>query len=205
MMHFDEWWNSAAADSFRAKHEDKDGEMFRPVWDAALLSLATPKSPATEDSSAGDLEEVQFGDAMTREGRMTVLQRNTDGTPTVWCDPEIADIVRALNSGGVKTVASCSGHGEKPGGIALADGRQLLLLESLEAFTNAMSALTQAEVQAEPVAQLIGVDEYGPRLNWFTHWVDLPNKALLYTAPHADALDAETPYQRGADAQGAPL
>lgn len=62
----------------------------------------------------------------------------------------------------------------------------------------------QAEVQAEPVAQLIGVDEYGPRLNWFKHWVDLPKKALLYTAPHAAALNAETPYQRDADAQGAP-
>lgn len=60
MMHFDEWWNSAAADSFRAKHEDQDGEVFRPVWDAALLSLAaTPALPATEDSSAGDLAEVQ--------------------------------------------------------------------------------------------------------------------------------------------------
>ena len=62
----------------------------------------------------------------------------------------------------------------------------------------------RADALAEPVAQLIGVDEYGPRLNWFKHWVDLPKKALLYTAPHADVLNAETPYQRDADAQGAP-
>lgn len=113
---------------------------------------ATPALPATEDSSAGDLAEEKIADEMSREERMIVLQRDSDGTPTVWCDPEIADIVCALNSCGLKTVASCSGHGVKPGGIALADGRQLLLLESLEAFNSAMSAITQAEVQAEPVA-----------------------------------------------------
>ena len=112
---------------------------------------ATPALPAPEDSSAGDLAEEKIAYEMSREERMIVLQRDTDGTPTVWCDPEIADIVSALNSGGVKTVASCSGHGVKPGGVALADGRQLLLLESLEAFNSAMSAITQAEVQAEPV------------------------------------------------------
>lgn len=118
-----------------------------------VLEGATPALPATEDSSAGDLAEVQVADAMSREERMIVLQRNADGTPTVWCDPEIADIVRALNSGGVKTLASCSGHGEKPGGIALADGRQLLLLESLEAFTSALDAISgEAEAQAEPVS-----------------------------------------------------
>ena len=43
MMHFDEWWNSAAADSFRAKHEDLDGEVFRTVWDAAQLGQAAIK------------------------------------------------------------------------------------------------------------------------------------------------------------------
>ena len=42
-MHFDEWWNSAAADSFRAKHEDLDGEVFRTVWDAAQLGQAAIK------------------------------------------------------------------------------------------------------------------------------------------------------------------
>ena len=40
MTHFDEWWNSAEADSFRSKHEDLDGEVFRTVWDAATQSAA---------------------------------------------------------------------------------------------------------------------------------------------------------------------
>lgn len=142
--------------------------------------------PATEDSSAGDLAEEKISDEMSREERMIVLQRDSDGTPTVWCDPEIADIVCALNSGGVKTVASCSGHGVKPGGVALADGRQLLLLESLEAFNSAMSAITQAEVQAGPVAWMRKTDiteltDSEPETNGWTP---------LYVAPQAQPADA---------------
>ena len=45
----------------------------------------------------------------------------------VWCDPEIAPLVKALNKGGVATVASCSGHGHRPGNIILADGRELFI------------------------------------------------------------------------------
>jgi hypothetical protein len=42
-------------------------------------------------------------------------------------DPCLATIVRALNSAGVETVASCCGHGRQPGSIVLADGRELLI------------------------------------------------------------------------------
>lgn len=63
----------------------------------------------------------------SREDRMVVLRRGPDGVPTVWCDPEIADLVGALNHGGVPTVASCSGHGHRPGSIALKDGRWLVV------------------------------------------------------------------------------
>ncbi len=62
-----------------------------------------------------------------RESQMVVIDRDETGWPSIWCDPEIADIVRALNKGGVKTVASCSGHGFRPGNIALADGRELIV------------------------------------------------------------------------------
>gem|GEM_PF-1169464 len=168
---------------------DAATEPGMPLEALRAALAATPALPATEDSSAGDLAEVKIADEMCREERMIVLQRDSDGTPTVWCDPEIADIVSALNSGGVKTVASCSGHGVKPGGIALADGRQLLLLESLEAFNSAMSAITQAEVQAEPVAWMRKTDiteltDSEPETNGWTP---------LYVAPQAqpaDALDA---------------
>jgi len=45
----------------------------------------------------------------------------------VWCDPCLVPIVKALNDGGVRTVASCCGHGKRPGTIALADGRWLVI------------------------------------------------------------------------------
>ena len=42
-------------------------------------------------------------------------------------DACIADIVRALNDGGVITTSSCCGHGRSDGSILLADGRELVL------------------------------------------------------------------------------
>lgn len=42
-------------------------------------------------------------------------------------DESIAPLVKLLNDGGVKTAASCSGHGQRPGNIALADGRELIV------------------------------------------------------------------------------
>ncbi len=63
---------------------------------------------------------------------MVVIERDADGTPTVWCDPEIADLVVALNKAGVRTVASCSGHEHRPGSIALADGRWLTIASDRE-------------------------------------------------------------------------
>ena len=33
--HFDEWWNSAAADSLRAAYPDTDGRDFQCIWNAA--------------------------------------------------------------------------------------------------------------------------------------------------------------------------
>jgi hypothetical protein len=64
---------------------------------------------------------------VSREENMVVIARDDAGTPTIWCDPEIADIVAALNASGIATVASCSGHGHRPGRISLADGRELIL------------------------------------------------------------------------------
>jgi hypothetical protein len=45
------------------------------------------------------------------------------------CDVDqcIAPLVRALNAAGIATVASCCGHGKRPGNIALADGRELII------------------------------------------------------------------------------
>jgi len=42
-------------------------------------------------------------------------------------DACIAEIVHALNAGGVITTSSCCGHGKTDGSILLADGRELRL------------------------------------------------------------------------------
>lgn len=63
----------------------------------------------------------------SRESKMVVVERDEAGKPTVWCDPEIVDLVTALNKGGIPTVASCSGHGVMWGNIALLDGRELFI------------------------------------------------------------------------------
>lgn len=41
-----------------------------------------------------------------------------------WC---IHQIIAALNAGGVRTVASCCGHGKRSGSILLEDGRRLVI------------------------------------------------------------------------------
>lgn len=70
-------------------------------------------------------------DHTPRETAMVVLDPGTPerhGRDGVWCDPCLAPLIRALNDGGVRTVASCCGHGAVPGSIILADGRWLMIL-----------------------------------------------------------------------------
>ena len=64
--------------------------------------------------------------------------------PGVHCDPCLEPIIRALHTGEgdlptvptqhgpdpIRTVASCCGHGRRPGRITLADGRELLLVDA---------------------------------------------------------------------------
>jgi hypothetical protein len=49
-------------------------------------------------------------------------------------DESIAPFVDALNAAGIKTVASCSGHGQIPGSVALRDGRFLLLVDGFDDY-----------------------------------------------------------------------
>lgn len=94
-------------------------------------------------------------DPDSREARMVVIRHDDDGKPTVWCDPEIADLVRALNDGGLATVGSCSGHGWRPGNIMLADGRVLVVCkdadEAREVESHFPGINGEAPLAAEPV------------------------------------------------------
>ncbi len=70
----------------------------------------------------------------SREAAMVVIECDATGKPTVWCDPGIVDLVRGLNAGGLQTLWSCDGHGYRPAVVGLRDGRQLLVLENIEAL-----------------------------------------------------------------------
>lgn len=54
----------------------------------------------------------------------------SDGAATAGVDPCIAPIVQALNDAGIQTLASCCGHGHRPGSIILEDGREILIARS---------------------------------------------------------------------------
>ena len=54
------------------------------------------------------------------------------GKRTAHVDYCIAALVRALNGAGFITVASCCGHGNRPGNIALADGRELIIVKDYD-------------------------------------------------------------------------
>ncbi|MDQ0726789.1 hypothetical protein [Microbacterium sp. W4I20] len=45
----------------------------------------------------------------------------------IWCDPCLEPLIRALNTAGVATVASCCGHGTAPTWVSLKDGRDLVV------------------------------------------------------------------------------
>jgi len=61
--------------------------------------------------------------------RVYLLRTSASGGPPAYgpveVDACIAPLVAALNDAGFRTVASCCGHGRRPGSIALADGRCL--------------------------------------------------------------------------------
>lgn len=87
------------------------------------------------------------------EPAMVVLQ------PGVWCDPCIEPLVRVLNTGGLQTIASCCGHGKRPGKIAMADGRELFILPDFDAARRLDTLITEREVDLR--SQASGVEPSG--------------------------------------------
>ena len=89
------------------------------------------------------------------ERKMVTIAVDKNLIPTVWCDPDIADLVTALNLAEIPTIASCSGHGLRNGNIALEDGRELIIAESFEEARSMENAIELAKnirlTRAEPV------------------------------------------------------
>lgn len=97
---------------------------------------------------------------MSREAQMVAVERDASGNPTVWCDPEIVDLVRALNKAGIRTVASCSGHGYRPGNIILADGRELVIARDY-AEGRRIDAIFPTDINGETAPSTEGGEDHG--------------------------------------------
>lgn len=83
-----------------------------------------------------------------REAAMVVLDPGTPehhGRDGVWCDPCLVPLVRALNDGGLRTVASCCGHGQVPGSVVLEDGRWLMILPDDDAAGAVYAAVADGQ------------------------------------------------------------
>ena len=65
-------------------------------------------------------------------------------------DSCIYPLVAALNKEGFTTVACCCGHGQRPGTIALADGRELLILPDFRTARK-VDALLETAGMADPI------------------------------------------------------
>lgn len=72
------------------------------------------------------------------------------GGRLVEVDVEIAPIVKALNAAGVETIASCSGHGHRPGNIMLRDGREIVIARDFSE-ARAIDVLFPLNINGEPV------------------------------------------------------
>jgi len=57
-----------------------------------------------------------------------LFEPRTNGMKTARVDSCIAPIVQALNSAGIKTIASCCGHNKRQGNIVLGDERELFII-----------------------------------------------------------------------------
>lgn len=73
---------------------------------------------------------------------------DADGN-TVGVDPCIAGLVRLLNRAGIRTVASCCGHGFRPGNIVFEDGRELIIARSFSEARR-IDRLFQQDINGPP-------------------------------------------------------
>lgn len=85
-------------------------------------------------------------------------------------DACIAPIVKALNDGGIITIACCCGHKRGPGSIVLSDGRELIVAADFKSARR-IDDLFKTTVYGEPRQQL--QQRRGLRdvvAHWFTNW-----------------------------------
>jgi len=93
------------------------------IWDGACWRYedGTPigSRPCAHCNRAEVPMEVTILAHLSHDGQQRQAVKGVDAC--------IAQIVRALNAGGVTTTSSCCGHGRSDGSILLAEGREIIL------------------------------------------------------------------------------
>jgi hypothetical protein len=183
-------------EDYAVRHAELPGIIICRACKSATETSATPTATASQAS---------------REEQMVTLRFDESGKPTVWCDPEIADLVDALNTDNLSTVASCSGHGHRPGRISLKDGRQLLVMNSEQVATverlfgiDINGASQESAPGQEAVAEVVGVSMLGDNAPLAKHIQTLPGKSVeignkLYLAPPTSTAIAAMVIKQAAD------
>jgi len=72
----------------------------------------------------------------------------------VGIDRCMVSIVRCLNDNDLITVASCCGHGNAPGNISLADGREIIIARSWEEARK-MESVLEINIHGETKTDLV--------------------------------------------------
>ena len=64
--------------------------------------------------------------------RVNLSHLTSRGYTWAGVDPCIAPLVQILNDGGIQTIASCCGHGNRPGNIILENGKELIICDDFD-------------------------------------------------------------------------
>ena len=149
--HNDDYWYSG--DDFVSYSVQRNGFHCREEDPYRQWEITDfPEFTLLDEQEFPTLEEAQQACEVDRlrlyEERLEPAQSEAAPPPAKWgeepvvqvhiggkvrdIDASIAPLVRALNSTGHVTKASCSGHGQRPGNIALADGRELIIARNYE-------------------------------------------------------------------------
>lgn len=119
------------------------------IWNAMAAHLSALEPAAPEGQQPVAWQHIP-NCGVDRESKMVHV------TGKVFCDPCIAPLVAALNAASIETVASCCGHGHRPGVIVLRDGRELFIAKDFEEARKVDAAFpTDINGDARPSEQAV--------------------------------------------------
>jgi len=102
-----------------------------PSWATeAMTKLSSVRDSLIEATLSHSQQRCNIGNAESHDKELQVTIEHNGKIFGV--DESISEFVQLLNSVGLETVASCSGHGHRPANIALKDGREIIIARNYE-------------------------------------------------------------------------